>query len=208
MCDQLDSGSPMFTFLCICAWWLGDLRIKASLFPSGGMWLVSKAPWWPTSLSPSTSPASSWAACTTLTTSPEPCTRGLLTSRTCHSPSAWTDPCSAVSSTLHWCCCVNVTFSSVQQHLQVPQSEKQDPRDGLGQVTCRESWANHLAKSENLVSSCFCSKWFEQIGAQHYWLKFWVDLRTFCLSFIQVMFYFPPPPLRPLCHVSLFHRNK
>lgn len=67
-----------------------------ALFPAGGTWWASRALWWATSLSPFTSPASSWAACITLIISPEPCTSGSLTSKTCPSNSLSTAPCSAV----------------------------------------------------------------------------------------------------------------
>lgn len=73
-------------------WW----KLFVSVPASGGTWSASRVRWWATSPSPSTSPASSWAASITLTTSPEPCTSGLPRSRTCHSPSAWTDHCLAV----------------------------------------------------------------------------------------------------------------
>ncbi len=74
-------------------------NIKSRLIwfvPADGMWWASRALWWATSLSPSTSPASSWAACITLIISPEPCTSGSLTSKTCPSNSPSTTPCSAV----------------------------------------------------------------------------------------------------------------
>lgn len=80
---------------------LPDWTKWSALSPlQGGTWSVSRALWWATSPSPSTSPASFWAACTTPTTSPEPCTRGLRRLRTCHSPSAWTNHCSAVRNRL------------------------------------------------------------------------------------------------------------
>lgn len=71
--------------------------LKVFVFvPVGGTWWASRALWWATSLSPSTSPASSWAACITLIICPEPCTSGSLTSKTCPSNSPSTAPCSAV----------------------------------------------------------------------------------------------------------------
>lgn len=72
-----------------------DLRLFGFVL-AGGTWWASRALWWATSLSPSTSPASSWAACITLIISPEPCTSGSLTSKTCPSNSPSTAPCSAV----------------------------------------------------------------------------------------------------------------
>lgn len=95
-------------FLLACDHLQGNVTVvlqskRICFFPaSGGMWLDSRAPWWAISQSPSTSPASSWAAYTTLTTSPELCTRESLTSRTCHSPSVWTDRCSVVNIKGSW----------------------------------------------------------------------------------------------------------
>lgn len=61
-----------------------------------GTWWASRALSWATSPSPSTSPASFWAAYITLIISPEPCTSGSLTLKTCPSNSRSTGPCSAV----------------------------------------------------------------------------------------------------------------
>lgn len=68
---------------------------------TGGTWWGSRARWWATSPSPSTSQVSSWAACTTLIISLEPCTSALQTSSTCPSSSPSTGPYSAVNPLLH-----------------------------------------------------------------------------------------------------------
>lgn len=123
--------SVIFNGLCVCV-------------GTGGTWWGSRARWWATSLSPSTSRASSWAACTTLIISPGPCTSALQTSNTYPSSSLSTGPCSAVNTPRH--------LTSASSHM-LHAALRTNPWIGgrCGKACCWNSQNSHDTPSKTIT---------------------------------------------------------
>lgn len=142
---------PFQCSVCVCVY-------------TGGTWWGSRARWWATSLSPSTSRASSWAACITLIISLGPCTSASLTSNTCPSNSPSTGPCSAVYTPHHLSSAFTHTL-----HTELTTNPRRSVKCGkaLCWNLCHFIWAKWLTiyyqcQKNNLLSSCpsSCCLWF------------------------------------------------